>query len=335
MAHNLECIKRYPISLNEIIGARPKVSAYVKPTQLSRSEDLSRQLSANIFIKHENHNPTGTFKIRGSVNLMQHLHTHSVSGVITFSTGNHGLSVATTASWFGLQAVVIVPENNNPTKNKKILETGAELIEAGKTFEEASHVVDQLCQEKGFYYVHPADEPHLINGVGTEFLEILEEVPDIDFMIVPLGGGSEAAAAITVLKTIRPQTKVIAVQAENAPAAHTSWKNKTICSCNNTTFAGGFATGKAYETTFRIYSEGLDDFILVTEDEIYKSIGLAYYYTQNIVEGAGGATLMAALKLKERIKGKKVVIQMSGGNASTDEIEKALTYSEFRKGAMI
>ncbi len=325
-------LKQSPISLNEAIRARSIVSQFVKPTQLIRYEGLSRLLSADIFVKHENHNPTGTFKIRGGVNLMHHLKQYDIKGVITFSTGNHGLSVATSARWFGLDAVVVVPENNNPAKNRKIIETGAELIESGKTFEEASKTVEKLCQERGLYYVHPADEPHLINGVGTEFLEIIEELPDIDLMIVPIGAGSEVSAAITVLKTVRSETKVIAVQAENSPAAYNSWKAKTMCTAENTTFAGGFATGKAYETTFNIYRDGLDGFILLSEDEIYTSIATAYYYTQNLVEGAGGSTLMATLKLKERLQGKKVVLQMSGCNASAEEIEKAITYPAFRNG---
>ncbi|GAK52889.1 threonine dehydratase [Candidatus Moduliflexus flocculans] len=325
-------MKNYPISLLETIRARSIVSQYLKPTQLIRYEALSRILNANVFIKHENHHPTGSFKIRGGVNLMAHLKRQGISGVITFSTGNHGLSIATAAKWAGLSAVVVVPERNNPAKNRKIRETGAELIEAGKSFEEASQTVERLCAERGLYYAHPADEPHLINGVGTEFLEILEDAPDIDVMIVPLGGGSEAAAAITVLKTIRPHIDIIAVQAQNSSAAYRSWKAHAISSAENTTFAGGFATGKAYETTFNIYKDGLRDFVLLSEEEIYQSIGLAHYYTQQLVEGAGSSTLMAAFKLQEFLKGKTIVLQMSGCNASIEEIERAMTYSTFREG---
>jgi threonine dehydratase len=332
MREYLNEVKKRSISLNEVIRARSILSSSLKPTQLIRYEALSRILSAEIFVKHENHNPSGSFKIRGGINLMYYLRRLDIAGVITFSTGNHGLSVATAARWTGLKAVVVVPEHNNPAKNRKIIETGAELIEAGKTFEEASTTVERLSRERGLYYVHPADDPHLINGVGTEFLEILEDIPDLDMMIVPLGAGSEAAAAITVLKTIRPRVEVIAVQAHDSPAAYTSWKTKTMCNAQNTTFAGGFATGKAYETTFNIYCNGLDDFLLLSEDEIYQSIGIAYYYTQNLVEGAGGSTLMAALKIGDRIRGKKVALQMSGGNASVDEIERAMTYSTFRQG---
>lgn len=261
MADWLDNVKHFPISLNEVIRARSVVSKYLKPTQLIRYEGLSRLLSAEIYAKHENHHPTGTFKIRGGINLMHHLKLHDVSGVITFSTGNHGLSIARSAKWTGLEAVVVVPENNNPAKNRKILETGAELIEAGRTFEDAAATVEKLCRERNLYDVHPADEPHLINGVGTEFLEILEDLPDIDLMIVPLGAGSEAAAAITVLKTVRPSIEVVAVQAQNSPAAYTAWKTKFMATEKNTTFAGGFATGKTYETTFSIYCNGLSDFV--------------------------------------------------------------------------
>lgn len=332
MSDILTIFKHYPVSVHEVIRARSVVSSFVKSTPLIRYEGLSRLLESEVFVKHENHNQTGSFKIRGGVNLMRHLCRHGVTGVITFSTGNHGLSVATSAQWFGLNAVVVVPENSNPAKIRKIQEAGAELIEAGKTFEEASETVEALCEERGLYYVHPADEPHLINGVGTEFMEIVENLPDIDVMIVPLGGGSEAAAAITVFKAVRPEIKVIAVQSANSPAAYNSWKSKTMCTAANTTFAGGFATGKAYETTFNIYRDGLGDFVLLPDDDVYRSIAMAFYYTQQLVEGAGSATLMAAWKLKEQLKGKQVVLQMSGGNASVEEVERALAYPEFRNG---
>lgn len=328
----MEELKEYPISIAEVVRARSIVREYVKPTQMLYNEGLSRLIGADIYIKHENHNPTGTFKIRGGTNLMYHLHQKGVQGVITFSTGNHGLSIATAARWFGLSVVVVVPKRNNPVKNRAIMECGAELVEAGTTFEEASRAVDRLRQERSLYYAHPADEPLLINGVGTEFLEIIEDLPDIDVMIVPIGAGSEAAAAITTLRAFRQDTQVIAVQAKNSPAAYDSWKKKEICDASNTTFAGGFATGTAYRVPFEIYKDGLDDFVLISEDEIYDAMGLALYYTHNLAEGAGASPIMAAYKLRERLKGKKVVLQMSGCNASPEEIEKACTRSTFHTG---
>jgi threonine dehydratase len=161
----------------------------------------------------------------------------------------------------------------------------------------------------------------LINGVGTGFLEIIEDLPDIDVMIVPLGGGNEAAAAIVTLRALRPEVEIIAVQAEKSPAAYESWKRKRIAAASNTTFAGGLATGTAYEVPFSVYRDELSDFVQLGEDEIYD--GMAFYYTHNLVEGAGGATIMAALKIRQRLRGRKVILQMSGCNASPVEIREA------------
>ena len=325
-------INNYPVSFTETLHAKRSVYKHLVPTQLTKYQNLSNLLESEIYIKHENHNPTGSFKVRGGINLMHHLKNSSIKGVITFSTGNHGLSVATTASWFGLNAVIVVPENNNPAKNRKIREAGAELIEAGNTFEEASMVVEKISGERNLYYVHPANEPHLINGVGTEFLEITDQLPDIDAIIIPIGAGSEAAAAVNVLKTINPNVEIYAVQAEKSPAAYLSWKSGLIKSAENTTFAGGFATGTGYEIPFNIYRKHLDGFILLSENEIYEGIALAAYYTQNLLEGAGASPIMAAIKLKDKLKGKKVVLQFSGCNASPEEIEKAYSLSSFKSG---
>ena len=328
----MEELKKYPVSLSEVVRSRSIVGNHIKPTQLVYYEGLSRLIGADVYLKHENHNPTGTFKIRGGTNLMYHLHQRGIKGVITFSTGNHGLSIATAARWFGLNAVIVVPKNNNPVKNRAIMECGAELVEAGTTFEEASQIVDQLCQERSLYYAHPANEPLLINGVGTEFLEIIEDLPDIDVMIVPIGAGSEVAAAITTLRAFRQDVKIIAVQAKDSPAAYHSWKKQEIRQAPNTTFAGGFATGKAYELPFGIYKAGLNDFVLLAEEEIYDAIGLAFYYTHNLAEGAGAASIMAAYRIKEKLKGKKVVLQMSGCNASPKEIKEACKRRAFHTG---
>ena len=206
------------------------------------------------------------------------------------------------------------------------------LIEAGKSFEEASTVVAELSEKQDLYYAHPANEPHLINGVGTEFVEILEAVPYVDAVIVPIGAGSEAAAAATVFKTTNPDIQIYAVQAESSHAAYASWKSGGILSSENTTFAGGLATGRAYEIPFEIYRNNLSDFVLLSEEEIYQGIALAGYYTHSYLEGAGASTIMAAIKLREQLRGKKVVLQFSGGNASPDEIIKAYSLESFKSG---
>ena len=306
--------KNYPISIQEVFKAKEHVYKFLKPTKLNYYKNLSDIIGAEIYIKHENHNIGGSFKIRGGINVIQHLKEKGVKGVITFSTGNHGISVATAAKLIGINAVVVVPKGNNPIKNKTIIDAGAELIEEGNNFEEAAKVVEKLSNERNLYYVHAANEPHLINGVGTEFLEILDDLPDVDTVILPIGAGSEIAAAITVLKSINPNIEIIAVQAEDSKAAYLSWKNKIIQSSENKTFAGGFATGAAYELPFQIYKDNLDDFIILSEDEIKKGIAFALKYTRNLAEGAGSAPIMAAIKLKDKLKNKKVVLQMSGCN---------------------
>lgn len=324
--------KKYPISYTEVLNARSVVYGHLIPTCLTRYENLSSLIGAEIFVKHENHNPTGSFKVRGGINLIHHLKNTGINGVITFSTGNHGLSIAQSAAWLGVEATIVVPENNNPVKNRSIRSTGATLIEAGKTFEEASAVVDELSEKENLYYAHPANEPHLINGVGTEFVEIIEAAPDLDAVILPIGAGSEAAAASTVLKTINPNIQIFAVQAESSNAAFQSWKTGKIVSSANTTFAGGFATGIAYEVPFEIYKDNLTDFVVLSEKEIYEGIALAGYYTHNFLEGAGASTIMAAIKLKKLLNGKNVVLQFSGCNASPDEINRAYSSRLFSEG---
>lgn len=324
--------KNYPISFAEVLKARSVVYKHLIPTCLTPYENLSSLINARIFVKHENHNPTGTFKIRGGINLMHHLRDSNIEGVITFSTGNHGLSIAQSAASFDLKATVVVPKNNNPVKNRSIKLAGATLIEAGQTFEEASQVVEKLVKEQSLYYVHPANEPHLINGVGTEFVEIIEAEPELDAVILPIGAGSEAAAATVVFKTINPDIQIFAVQAKSSSAAFQSWKAGKMVSSENHTFAGGFATGIAYETPFEIYKDNLTDFVVLSEEEIYEGISLAGYYTHNLLEGAGAASIMAAIKLKPQLSGKKVALQFSGCNASPEEIKKAYGLQSFTEG---
>jgi threonine dehydratase len=311
------------ISVSQALGAREIIRPHLRPTPLRRYPSLDRLIGAEVYLKHENHNPTGTFKIRGGLNLMHHLAGQGVEGVITYSTGNHGISVATSAGRFGLQAVIVVPENSNPLKVQAIRDAGAELIEHGVDFEAAGQKVGELTEERGLYFVHPANEPHIINGVATGFLEILEEVPDLDTLILPLGGGSEVAAACGVIKKIKPELELIAVQAKASSAAYESWKAGRIVNRPNETFAGGVATGTAYEVPFSLFKDNLADFVLLTEDELYEGIALAAHHTRNLTEGAGSACLRGAIKIRDRLAGKKVALQVSGGNASGAELREA------------
>lgn len=265
---NMDFNNNYPISIIEMLRAQQIIYNSIQPTPLIFYKSLSDLISAEIYIKHENHLPGGSFKIRGGLNIIHHLKRIGVKGVITFSTGNHGISIATAAKMTGIDATIVLPKGNNPEKNQLIIDAGANLIEAGDNFEQAAQECMRIKKESDLYYIHAANEPHLINGVGTEFIEILEKLPDIDAIILPLGGGSEIAAAVTALKSVNPKIEIYAVQAESSRAAYLSWKSGKIIQSTNETFAGGFATGSAYEIPFRIYKDQLSDFILLSEEEI-------------------------------------------------------------------
>ena len=168
--------------------------------------------------------------------------------------------------------------------------------------------------------------------MGTGFLEIAEELPDIEVMIVPLGGGTEAAAAITVLRAVNPKVEIIAVQAEKSPAAWLSWKQGRMVEAESTSIAHGIALGHAFRIPFEIYKDGLSDFILLSDEEILDGIGLAWHYTHNLVESAGAVTMAAVFKLRRRLQGKRVVLQMSGGNAPVEEIMEAVRRPTFSEG---
>ena len=272
-------------------------------------------------MKHENHQPVGAFKVRGGVNLVSQLgEEERRRGLIAASTGNHGQSVAFAARLFGVTARICVPEDANPVKLAAMRALGAELIEHGRDFDAAREHCEQLAGEHGYRYVHSGNEPLLIAGVGTEALEIIEDRPDVDAIIVPIGGGSGAAGACIVAKGIRPGIEVIGVQSEAAPAAFRSWQARALLDGENATFAEGLATRVPFELPQQILWEHLDDFVLVTEDEIRSANRLMIEHTRNLVEPAGAAPLAAALKLRDRLDGKRVALVLSGGNISPAQL---------------
>src|SRR5437764_11018459 len=189
---------------------------------------------------------------------MAHLAHQGVPGVITATRGNHGQSVALAAHLYGIPATIVVPVGNNPEKNALMRAQGAEIIEHGRDFDAARALVEELQHERGLRYVHPANEPLLIHGVGTYWLEVYQDLPSLDVAFVPVGGGSGVCAAITVLKALKPAVRIVGVQAENASAVYQSWISSTFCETDSAnTFAYGLATRVAFELPFLIMQEGL------------------------------------------------------------------------------
>jgi threonine dehydratase len=278
-----------------------------------------------VWVKHENHQPTGAFKVRGGVNLLSRLDAAERGpGVIAASTGNHGQSVAWAAHRFGIPAVICVPEGANPVKVEAIKAWGAELIEHGRDFDEAREHCERLAARHGHRYVHSGDEPLLIAGVATEALEIVAAQPDVDAIVVPVGGGSGAAGACLVARTLGRPVEVIGVQSEAAPAAWRSWNTRSLVEDRMETAAEGLATRTAFQLPQRILWEHLDDFLLVGEDEIDRATLLMIETTSNLVEPAGAAPVAALLRYPELFAGKRVAVVCSGGNIAPTQLHALL-----------
>lgn len=312
-------------TLRDVYAARAVVRQYLAPTPLIESEALSAKLGFDVLIKCESLNPTGAFKVRGGIYYMSQLDpARRARGVVAASTGNHGQSIAYAAKLFGVRAIVVVPKNANPLKVAAMRDLGAEVVFHGADFDEAREHCAARAESESLRYVHSANEPHLIAGVATIALEILEEAPDVTTLIVPVGGGSGASGACLVAKTLNPKIKVIGVQAERAPAAYKSWKSHELLEDKMETAAEGLATRVAFEMPQEILWQYLDDFILVTENEMSGAVRLYIEKAHTLVEAAGAASLAAALKLRDRFAGETVALVLSGGNITAEQLRNVL-----------
>ena len=315
-----------PPTLHDVIQAKKRIAGHVTRTPLHRYIGLEKLIGAEeLYVKHENHQRLGAFKMRGGINLLAQMSSTELErGVSTASSGNHGQSIAYAASVFGAKAYIAVPENANPGKVASMRNLGAEVIHYGAFFDESKDYIERLSKEEGYRYIHPINEPRLFAGVGTYTLEIIEDLPDVDVIVVPVGGGSGAGGTCIVAKSLNPDIQVIGVQAEQAPAAYLSWKHGEALEAPMKTAAEGLATGAAYDFAVGILRKHLDDFILVTEEEMNAAIVTHLEQTHNLVEHAGAASLAGALKIHERLAGKKVVLICSGGNLSIEHLKIAL-----------
>jgi threonine dehydratase len=312
-------------TLADVYEARRRIRPYLDPTPLYSYAAVDQLVGTTAYVKHENHQPIGAFKVRGGINLVSQLEGDERAGVLTASTGNHGQSIAYAARLFGVPAAVCVPEGANPIKVASMRGLGAEVIFHGDDFDDAREYCERLALERGWRYVHSANEPLLIAGVATETLEILEQRPSTDVVIVPLGGGSGASGACIAAKAINPDVEVIAVQSEQAPAAFRSWETGRLVEDKTTTIAEGLATRTAFELPQRILRDHLDDFLLVSDEELVDAQGALIRATRNLVEASGAASLAAAVQLRDRLAGREVALILSGGNATPQQIVDALT----------
>jgi len=311
--------------LADVLAARTRIAPYLGRTAFRPYPALAEAVGADVWVKHENHNPTAAFKVRGGVNLVSQLApAERGRGLVTASTGNHGQSIAYAARLHGVRATICVPEGANPLKVAAIRALGADIVTHGADFDAAREHCEQLAARDGLRYVHSGNEPHLIAGVATATLEMLEDVPDIDVIIVPIGGGSGAAGACVAAKAVRPEIEVIGVQSAAAPAAHSSWQQHALVTGEMGTFAEGLATRTAFELPQRILWRLLDDFVLVSDDDLREATARMIAATSNLVEPAGAAALAAALALRDRLAGRRVALVASGGNISLGQLRALL-----------
>lgn len=312
-----------PPTFQDLLAAREFIAPHLPKTPLVRVEKLSEELGCDYYVKLENLQPTGAFKVRGGVNLVGTApEQERQAGLVSASTGNHGQSIAFAGRLFGARVIICAPkENVNESKMQAMRDLGADVRLHGRDFDEARLEAERLAQAEGYRYVHSANEPKLISGVGSMALEIFEDLPDVDVIIAPAGGGSCASGNSIVASHVNSKVRVIAVQSEGAPAMWHAWKNRNLDPYPAMeTEHEGLATRVPFELTNKILWDLLADFVLVTDEEINGSIRLLAREAKQVAEGAGAASLAAAIKLGDQLRGKKVVGILTGGNMPSERL---------------
>src|SRR5215510_1079725 len=316
-----------PPTFEDIVAARKFIADYLPKTPLIRVPQISAALDCDYYAKLENLQPTGAFKVRGGVNLVgNEVKPDRNPTLITASTGNHGQSIAYGGRLFGARVIIYAPaENVNEAKMKAMRDLGAEVRQHGRDFDEARLEMEQVAATEGYRYVHSANEAMLIAGVGTIGLEIFEDLPDVDVIIAPAGGGSCASGNCIVARALNPNVRVFATQSEAAPALWHAFQNRSLNSYPTMeTIHEGLATRVPFELTNKILWELLADFVLVSDEEINEAIRILARDAKQVAEGAGAASLAAAIKLKKSLCGKKVVGILTGGNIPPERFAKLM-----------
>ena len=318
----------WPIDFADVTGAAERIRPHLPPSPLRSYPTLDDAVGHGIrvLVKHENLQPTGAFKVRNGLAAITALPPDArARGVVAASTGNHGQGLAYAGARMGVAVTVCVPLGNNPEKNAAIRALGATVVEEGRDYDEATEVAGRLVRERGLTLVHSTNSRDVVAGAGTLALEVLRERPDLDAMVIALGGGSQAVGALTVARELAPRLRVFAVQAAGASATHDAWHSgqpRTLEKAD--TFAEGLATRSVYAFTFEALREGLAGFVTVTDAEIAEAMRLVLRTTHTLVEGAGAAGLAGLLRLSEALAGQQVGIVLSGANVDEASLRRVM-----------
>jgi threonine dehydratase len=313
--------------LEQIESAAKLIARYMPPTPQYCWPLLCERAGTEVWVKHENHTPIGAFKVRGGLVFMEGLKSlrGDVSGVITATRGNHGQSIAYAGRAHGLKSVVVVPHGNSVEKNRAMRALGAELIEHGEDFNAAHDHAKGLAAHEGLYMV-PSFDPLLVRGVATYSLEFLRGAGDLDVVYVPIGLGSGICGMIAARDALGRRTEVVGVVSERAAAYALSFEaGRPIATNSADTMADGVAVRIPDPTAFEIIRRGAARVVQVSEDEIKAAMRAYYTDTHNLAEGAGAAPLAALLKEKDRLKGKRAGVVLSGGNVDAPVFRAVLS----------
>lgn len=318
----------WPIHHADVVAASERIRRYLPATPLRCYPSLDAAVGGRIqvLVKHENHQPTNAFKVRNALSAMTCLdQDQRRTGVIAATTGNYGQGLAYGGRLLGIPVTVCAPRGSNDDKIVAVKGLGAELVEEGEDFDDALDVANRLAQQRRLTLIHSTNDPLVIAGAGTITLEILEQTPELDAMVLTIGSGSHAVGALTVLRNLRPEVQVYAVQAEGAAAAYHSWRaGRPLPAISPDTFADGIATRGTYTATFPALRAGLAGFVTVTDGQIAAALRLLLRTTHNLVEGAGAAGLAGLMVLRDALAGKRVAIVLTGGNIDEATLARLL-----------
>jgi threonine dehydratase len=317
-------------TLADVFVARERLRPYLRPTPLVAAPALAAALGLDVRLKLESLQPIGAFKVRGGINLVAAIaegQEPRPAGFLTASTGNHGQSIAYAARLFGFPTVVYAPAESNPYKVAAMQRLGAEVVLGGADFEAAREAAEAASLARGYRYVHAANEPLLYPGIATAALEILEDWPAVDAIVLPVGGGSGACGVCLAGKGVKPGLTVIAAQAAGAPAFHDSWRSGRLEHTDRAdTFADGLATRTAYAVPLQLLRGALDDVVLVTDAEIARAMVALLRHAHVLAEPAAAAPIAALAQpgLRGRLAGQRVAVLISGGNVTPETLQEVL-----------
>jgi threonine dehydratase len=313
-------------TLDEIRAAQDLVYSVMQPTPQIVWPLLCERLGTEVWVKHENHTPTGSFKARTAVVYAAELFRGSrgITGLVTATRGNHGQSVALAARRFSVPAHIVIPRGNSPEKNAAMRAQGAQLIEFGSDYQEAKEHAKSLAAQHGWHFV-PSYHRNIVTGVATYWLEFFSAVSDIDVVYVPIGQGSGICSCAAVRNRMNLKTKIVGVVAEGAPGYALSFAaGRPIAAPVTTLLGDGMACRVPDEESLAVVLENVDHIVQVSEEEMREAMKIFFTDTHNVAEGAGAAGLAAALKEKHELKGKRVGLVLTGGNVDHDVFARVL-----------